>query len=32
MKKIVYGIGGYDETREDKNIIELVNTPDEEKE
>lgn len=29
MKNIVYGIGGYDETKPDNNVIEITEIPDE---
>jgi hypothetical protein len=32
MKKITYGIGGYDETKPNNNIVEEIDTPDEEQE
>lgn len=28
-KSIIYGIGGYDETKPNNNIIEVINEPDE---
>lgn len=28
-KKIVYGLGGYDETKPNNNVIEIIETPDE---
>jgi len=30
MKEIVYGLGGYDETKPDNNVIEVIEHPDEE--
>ena len=30
MKMITYGIGGYDPTKPNDNIIEVIDTPDEE--
>jgi hypothetical protein len=30
MKEIVYGLGGYDETKPDNNVVEVVEHPDEE--
>jgi hypothetical protein len=32
MKKITYGIGGYDETKPNNNIVEEIDLPDEEQE
>jgi len=32
MKSITYGIGGYDETKPNNNIIEVIDIPDEEQE
>jgi hypothetical protein len=32
MKSITYGLGGYDETKPNNNIIEEINIPDEEQE
>ena len=29
-KKVTYGIGGYDETKPNNNIVEIIDTPDEE--
>jgi hypothetical protein len=29
-KTITYGIGGYDETKPNNNIVEIIDTPDEE--
>lgn len=31
-KSIIYGLGGYDETKPNNNIIEEINIPDEEQE
>ena len=30
MKEIVYGLGGYDETKPDNNVVEVIEHPDEE--
>jgi hypothetical protein len=32
MKSVTYGLGGYDETKPNNNIIEEINIPDEEQE
>ena len=32
MKKITYGIGGYDQTKPNNNIVEEIDLPDEEQE
>jgi hypothetical protein len=32
MKKVTYGIGGYDESKPNNNIVEEIDVPDEEKE
>jgi hypothetical protein len=32
MKSVTYGLGGYDETKPNNNIIEIIDTPDEEQE
>ena len=32
MKRITYGVGGYDETKPDNNIVEIENLPDPEPE
>ena len=29
-KTVTYGIGGYDESKPDNNIVEIIDTPDEE--
>ena len=29
-KEIVYGLGGYDETKPDNNVVEVIEHPDEE--
>jgi len=31
-KEIIYGIGGYDETKPNNNIVEVIDIPDEEQE
>ena len=32
MKQVTYGIGGYDESKPNNNIVEEIDTPDEEQE
>ena len=32
MKSVTYGLGGYDETKPNNNIVEEINIPDEETE
>jgi len=32
MKMITYGLGGYDETKPNNNIVEIIDIPDEETE
>ena len=32
MKQITYGLGGYDETKPNNNIVEVIDIPDEETE
>lgn len=32
MKSVTYGLGGYDETKPNNNIVEEINIPDEEQE
>lgn len=31
-KEVIYGFGGHDETKPNNNIIEIIDTPDEEQE
>ena len=31
-KEIIYGLGGYDETKPNNNIVEIIDIPDEEQE
>lgn len=31
-RTVVYGLGGYDETKPNNNIVEIIDTPDEEQE
>ena len=32
MRSVTYGIGGYDETKPNNNIVEVIDIPDEEQE
>jgi len=29
MKEVIYGLGGYDETKPDNNIVEIIDHPEE---